>query len=53
MKQSGQLSLAIIDRCHEYLGQSQWDFIRVSWALNVLMWHRIIEVRDDKSFMGV
>jgi hypothetical protein len=35
------------------LGQSQYNFIRVSWALNVLMWHRINEVRDDKSFMGV
>ena len=35
------------------LGQSQWSFIRVLWALNRLMWHRIDEERDDKSFMGV
>jgi hypothetical protein len=34
------------------LGQSQWDFIKVSWTLNMLMWHRINEERDDKSFMG-
>jgi hypothetical protein len=27
-------------------------FIRVSWALIMLMWHHIYEERDDKSFMG-
>jgi hypothetical protein len=35
------------------LGQSQWGFIRVSWALIMLMWHYINKERDDKSFMGV
>ena len=35
------------------LGQSQWGFIRVSWALNMLVRHRIDEERDDKSFMRV
>jgi hypothetical protein len=34
------------------LGQSQWGFIIVSWALIMLMWHHINEERDDKSFMG-
>jgi len=33
--------------------QSQWGFIRVSYTLNMLMWHYINEERDDKSFMGV
>jgi hypothetical protein len=28
------------------------EFIRVSWALIMLMWHYIYEERDDKSFMG-
>jgi hypothetical protein len=28
-------------------------FIRVLWALNRLMWHRIDEERDDKSFMRI
>jgi len=32
------------------LGQSQWNFIRVSYTLNMLMWHYINEERDDKSF---
>ena len=27
-------------------------FIRVSWVLNMLMWHCINEVRGGKSFMG-
>jgi hypothetical protein len=35
------------------LGQSQWGFIRVLWALIMLMLHHINEERDDKSFMGV
>jgi hypothetical protein len=28
-------------------------FIRVSWALNRLIWHCINKKRDDKNFMGV
>jgi hypothetical protein len=28
-------------------------FIRVSWTLIMLMWHRINEERYDKNFMGV
>ena len=35
------------------LGQSQWKFHRVSWALNTLTWHCIDEERDDESFIGV
>jgi hypothetical protein len=35
------------------LGQSQRGFIRVSWALIMLMWHHINKERDDKSFIGV
>jgi hypothetical protein len=35
------------------LGQSQWGFYGVSWALNMLTWHRVNEERDDKSFIGV
>jgi len=40
------------------LGQSQWKFHRVSWALNTLTWHCIDEERwwkfyeSRESFMG-
>jgi hypothetical protein len=34
------------------LGQPQWGFHRVSWALNTLTWHCIDEERGDESFMG-
>jgi hypothetical protein len=35
------------------LGQYQWGFHEVSWALNMLTWHHVNEERDYKSFMGV
>ena len=28
-------------------------FIRVSYTLNILIWHYINKEKDDKSFMGV
>jgi hypothetical protein len=38
---------------HAFLGQSQWEFHRVLWALNMMTWHCIDEKRDDESFMGI
>ena len=37
----------------KWLGQSQWGFHRVLWALNMLTWYCLDEEREDKSFMGV
>ena len=36
-----------------FSGQSQWGSMRVSWAINMLIWHCIDEERDDESFMRV
>lgn len=33
-------------------GQSQWGFMRISWALNKLMSHSTNVERYDKSFMS-
>jgi len=53
----GLLRYAGLMVLHSYtlviLGQFQWGFIIVLWALIMLMWHHINEEEDDKSFMGV
>jgi hypothetical protein len=38
---------------HMKLSLRLWDFIRLSWALIMMMGHHINEERDEKSFMGV
>jgi hypothetical protein len=36
---------SLLLQIHTGVGQSQWGFIRVSWALIMLMWHHINEER--------